>query len=131
MTVSGDTLVKNEKGGGVSVSVSENNKEQLIADAVNVLIPPQVGDCDEYVEFASRYDDSCLSCYSNDLSALQKDKEGHTIDDSSAAEHRMDGECRKEINVAANKELYVLQRPTVKLMLSTHNRHDRYWTQGK
>ena len=39
MTVSGDTLVKNEKGGGVSVSVSENNKEQLIEDAVNVLIP--------------------------------------------------------------------------------------------
>ena len=41
MTVSGDTLVKNEKGGdvSVSVSVSEKNKEQLIEDAVNVLIP--------------------------------------------------------------------------------------------
>ena len=35
--LSEDTLVKNEKGG--SVSVSEKNKEQLIADAVNVLIP--------------------------------------------------------------------------------------------
>ena len=41
MTVSEGTLVKYEKGGGVSVSVSvsENNKEQLIEDAVNVLIP--------------------------------------------------------------------------------------------
>ena len=57
MTVNGDTLVKNEKGGGVSVSVSEKNKEQLIEDAVNVLIPRRVGDHDEYVEFASRYDD--------------------------------------------------------------------------
>ena len=81
------------------------------------------------MEFASRYTVSCRSCQSNDLSAIAKDKEGHTVDDCSAAEHRMDGECRKEMNVPANKELYVLQRPTVKLMLSTHNRHDRYRTQ--
>ena len=86
MTVSGDTLVKSEKGGGVSVS--EKNKERLIEDAVNVLIPRKVGDCDEHVEFASRYDDSCRSCQSNDLSALAKGKEGHTVDDCSATEHK-------------------------------------------
>ena len=104
MTVSGDTLLKNEKGGVVSVSVSENNKEQLIEDAVNVLIPWKVGDCDEHVEFASRYDDSCRSCQSNDLSTLANDKEGHTIDDYSATEHKMNEECRKEMNVAANNK---------------------------
>ena len=104
MTVSGDTLVKNEKGGGVSVSVSENNKEQLIEDAVNVLIPRIVGNCDENVEFASRYTVSCRSCQSNDLSALAKDKEGHTVADCSATEHRMNGECRKQMNVAANNK---------------------------
>ena len=105
MTVSGDTLFKSEKGGSVSlcvsVSVSNKNKVQLIKDAVNVL---KVGDCDEHVEFASRYDDSCRSCQSNDLSTLANDKEGHTIDDYSATEHKMNEECRKEMNVAANNK---------------------------
>ena len=104
MTVSGDTLVKNEKGGGVSVSVSEKNKEQLIEDAVNVLIQRRVGDRDEYVEFATRYDDYCRSCHSNDLSALAKDKAGHTADDYGATEHKMNEECRKQMNVAANNK---------------------------
>ena len=104
MTFSGDTLVKSEKGGGVSVSVSEKNKEQLIEDAVNVIIPRKVDDCDEYVKFASRYTVSWRSCQSNDLSALAKDKEGHTVDDYSATEHKMNEECRKEMNVAANNK---------------------------
>ena len=38
------------------------------------------------------------------MSALAKQEEGHTVDDYSAAEHRMNGECRKEMNVAANNK---------------------------
>jgi hypothetical protein len=45
VTVSEDTLVKNKKGG--SVSVSEKNKERLIEDTVNVVIKRRVGDRDE------------------------------------------------------------------------------------
>ena len=103
MTVSGDTLVKSEKGGGVSLSVSvrEKNKEQVIEEAVNVLIPRKVGDCNEYVEFATRSDDSFRSCHINDLSTISKDKEGHTVADCRATEHKMNEECRKQTNVAA------------------------------
>jgi hypothetical protein len=50
VTVSEDALVKNEKGG---TSVSEKNKEQLIEDEVDILIPRRVGDRDEHVEFTS------------------------------------------------------------------------------
>ena len=56
------------------------------------------------MEFASRYTVSCRSCQSNDLSALAKDKGVHTVDDCSAAEHKMTGECRKQMNVAANNK---------------------------
>jgi hypothetical protein len=68
-----------------------------------LLIPRRVGDRDEYVEFAARYDDSCRNCRSNDLSTLAKDKEDHIVDDYSATEHRMNEESRKNRNVAANK----------------------------
>ena len=37
------------------------------------------------------------------MSTLAKDKEGHTVDDYSATEHKMNEECRKDMNVAANK----------------------------
>jgi hypothetical protein len=47
-----DTLVKNGEG---ETCVSENNREQLIEDEVDELIPRRVGDRDEYVEFASRW----------------------------------------------------------------------------
>jgi hypothetical protein len=75
--------------------------EQLIEDE-DVLIPRRVGNRDEYVEFASRYD-ACRNFHSNDLSTLEKDKEGHIVDDCSATEHEMNEECRKDMNVAANK----------------------------
>ena len=81
VTLSEDTLVKNEKGGSC---VNEKNNEQLIEGEVDILIPRRVGDRDEYVESASRYTGSCRSCHSNDLSALAKDKEGHTVADCSA-----------------------------------------------
>ena len=58
--------------------------EQLIEDEVDRLIPRRVGDRDEYVEFASRYDDACRNVHSNDLSTLAKDKEGQAVDDCSA-----------------------------------------------
>ena len=80
------------------------------------------------MEFASRYTVSCRSCHSNDLSALAKDKEGHTVDDCSATEHKMENVESKLMLLLIIKR-YVLQRPTVKLMLSKHNRHDRYRTQ--
>ncbi len=131
MTAVETLQLKKEKGEGASVSVSEKNKEQLIEDAVNVLSPRKVGNCDEYMEFASRYDDSCRSRHSKDLGTIAKDKEGHTVDDYSATECKMNGECRKQMKVAVNNKTLCLQRPTVKLMLSTHNRQDRYWTQGK
>lgn len=51
VTVDIDASVKNEKG---RAGLSERNKEQLIEDEVDILIPRQVGDRDEYVEFASR-----------------------------------------------------------------------------
>ena len=56
------------------------------------------------MEFASRYTVSCRSCQSKDLSALAKDKEGHTVADCSATEHKMNEECRKQMNVAANNK---------------------------
>ena len=120
MTLSEDTLVKNEKGGSC---VNENNKEQLIEGAVDILIPRRVGDRDEYVESASRYTVSCRSCHSNDLSAIAKDKEGHTVDDCSATEHGMNGECRRDMSV--------LRRPVQKPMLTTRNVHNRGWARGK
>jgi hypothetical protein len=85
VTVSEDTLVKNEEGG------SEKNKEQLIVNTVNAFIPRRVGDRDEYVEFASRYTVSCRSCHSNYLS---------TVEDYSATERKMIEECRNKMNVA-------------------------------
>ena len=79
--------------------------EQLIEDEVEVLIPRRVGDRDEYMEFACKYDDSCRKCHSKDLSTFVKDKKGHIVDDCSATEHDMNEECRKDINVAAKKRL--------------------------
>ena len=76
--------------------------EQLIEDEVDALIPQRVGDRDEYVDFASRYD-ACRNFHSNDLSTLAKDKKGHIVDDCSATEHEMNAECRKDMDVAANK----------------------------
>ena len=97
--VNEDALVKNEKGG---TSVSEKNNEQLIEDEVDILIPRRVGDRDEYVEFASRYDEACRNLHDNDFSALAKDKEVHIVDVCSATEHKMNGNCSKNMNVAAN-----------------------------
>jgi hypothetical protein len=51
VTVDVDASVKNEKR---RAGLSERNKEHLIEDEVDILIPRQVGDRDEYVEFASR-----------------------------------------------------------------------------
>jgi hypothetical protein len=98
VTVDEDASVKNEKG---RASLSERNKEQLIEDEVDVLIPRQVGDRDEYVEFASRYDDACWNLH-EDLSTLAKDKEAHAVDDCSAIEHKTNEEGSKTVNVAAN-----------------------------
>ena len=102
MTLSEDTLVKNEKGG---TYVSEKTKEQLIEDEVDILIPRRADNRDEDVEFTSRYDESCRSCQSNELNTLAKDKEGHIVDDCSAAEHKMNEECRRNLSVAANRAL--------------------------
>ena len=55
------------------------------------------------MEFASIYDDACRNFHSNDLSTLAKDKEAHIIDECSATQQEMNEECRKDINVAANK----------------------------
>jgi hypothetical protein len=41
------SVVKNKKRGSLRVSASEKNKEILIEDTVNVLIPRLVGDRDE------------------------------------------------------------------------------------
>jgi hypothetical protein len=41
------------------------------------------------VEFVSRYDDSCRDYCCNDLCTLAKDKEGHSVDDYIATEHKM------------------------------------------
>jgi hypothetical protein len=49
------------------------------------------------------YDDSCRNHHSNDLSTLAKVKEGHNVDDCSATEHELNEECRKNMNVAADK----------------------------
>jgi hypothetical protein len=100
VTVNEEALVKNKKGG---TSVSEKNKEQLIEGEVDVLIPRRVGDRDKHVEFAFRYDGACRSFYSNNLSTLAKGKEGHIADDCGATEHEINEECRKNMNVAANK----------------------------
>jgi hypothetical protein len=62
------------------------------------------------VEFASSYKGSCRNFNSNDLSTLVKDREGHIVDDYSAAEHKVNEECRKNLNVAAIRGPYVLQR---------------------
>jgi hypothetical protein len=64
-------------------------------------MPRRLGDRDEYVELASRHDGSCRMIHSNDLSTLANDKQGHIVDDRSATEHRIDGECRKNMNDAA------------------------------
>ena len=93
VTAKGEALVENEKGGTI---VSKKNKEQLIEDQVNVLIPRRVSDRDEYVEFVSRYDDECRNFHG-------KDKRGHTGDDCSATEQEISGECRKNMSDAANK----------------------------
>jgi hypothetical protein len=99
-TVNEEALVKNEKGG---TSVSEKNKQQLVEDEGNILIPQRVSDRDEYVEFAPRYDETCRSLDGNNLSTLVNDKEGHIVDDCGATEHEINEECRKSKNVAANK----------------------------
>jgi hypothetical protein len=100
VTVNEDALVKNEEGG---TSVSEKTKEQLVEDEGDILIPRRVSYRDEYTEFASRYDDACRSFHSKDLSTLAKDREGHIVDDCSVTEHKTNKECRKSMNVAANK----------------------------
>ena len=74
-------------------------------DEVDILIPRRADNRDEDVEFTSRYDESCRSCQSNELNTLAKDKEGHTVDDCSAAEHRMNEGCRRNLSVAANRAL--------------------------
>ena len=99
VTVDEDASVKNEKG---RTSLSEKKKEHLIEDEIDILTPRRVGDRDEYVKFASRYDDACRNLHDNDLSALAKDKEVHVVDDCSATEHKMNGNCGKNMNVAAN-----------------------------
>ena len=98
--VNEDALVKNEKGG---TSVSEN-KEQLIEDEVDILIPRR-DDRDEYMEFASRYDDAGRNFHDNKLSTLAKDKEVHVVDDCSATEHEINEEGSKNMNVAANNRI--------------------------
>jgi hypothetical protein len=86
VTVNEDALVKNEKE---ETSVSEKNKEQLTEDEVDILIPQRVGDRDEYVAFASRYDDACLNLHDNDLSTIAKHKDGHVVDDCSSTQHKV------------------------------------------
>ena len=98
VTGSEDTLVKNGEG---ETSVTEKSYEQQIEDRLDVLIPRRLGDRDEYVELASRYDGSCRMIHSNELSTLANDKEGHIVDDSSATEHRINEECRTNMNDAA------------------------------
>jgi len=100
VTAKGDALVEDEKGGTI---VSKMNKEQLIENQVNALIPRRVSDRDEYVEFVSRYDDACRNFQSTDLNNLAKDKEGHIVDDCSATEHEIYEECRKNTTDAANR----------------------------
>jgi hypothetical protein len=102
VAINDDPLVKNEKR---RTSVSEKNKEQLIEDEVDVLIPRQVGDRDECVEFASRYGDACRNLHGSDLSTLAKDKEGHIVDDCIATEHEINEDCRMNMNVAASKRI--------------------------
>ena len=102
VTVNEDALIKNEKEG---TSVSEKNKEQLTDDEADILIPQRVGDRDEYVAFASRYDDACLNLHDNDLSTIAKDKDGHVVDECSATQHEMNKEYSKNVNVAANKRV--------------------------
>ena len=92
VTVSKGALVRNEKRG---TSVGEKNKQQLVEDEVDVPIPRRVGDRDEYVEFASRYDDASRSLHGNILSTLMNDKEVHIVDDCGATEHEINEECRK------------------------------------
>ena len=99
VTVNEDALVKNEKEG---TSVSEKNKEQLTEGEVDILFPRRVSDRDEYVEFASRYDDACRNLHDNDLCVLAKYKEVRVVDDCSATEHKMNANWRKDMNVAAN-----------------------------
>jgi hypothetical protein len=102
VTPSEDTLIKNEKGG---TRVSERNKEQQVEDEVQILIPRRVDDRDEDVEFTSRYDESCRSCQSNDLSTLAKDREGHIVLDCSAAEGKVNEGRRRDMSVNANRAL--------------------------
>jgi hypothetical protein len=98
VSVNGDALVKDEKRG---TNVTEKNKEHLIEDEVS--IPRRVGDRDEYVGFASRYDDSRRNLQNNNLCTLAKDKEGYVVDDCIATEHRMNENCRKKKNIVANE----------------------------
>ena len=59
------------------------------------------------MDFASRYDDACRNLYDSDLGALAKDKEVHVVDDCSATEHKMNGNCRNVMNVTAiNRTLF-------------------------
>ena len=69
--------------------MGEKNKQQLVEDEVDVLIPRREGDRDEYGEFVSRYDDACRSLHDNNLSTLVNDKEGYIVDDCSATEHEI------------------------------------------
>jgi hypothetical protein len=91
VTVNEHALVKNEKG-----RTSVRRIEQLIEDEVDVLILQRVGDCYEYVG-------TCRNFHSNYISTLAKDKEGHIVDDCSATAHKMNEECRRDMNVAGNK----------------------------
>jgi hypothetical protein len=102
LEVNDDTLVKKERG---RTSVSEKNGGQQIEEEVEVLIPQQVSDRDEYVEFASKYDDTCQDPQGGNLITLAKGKEGRIVDNCGATEHERNEDCRINMNVATNKEI--------------------------
>jgi hypothetical protein len=56
------------------------------------------------VEFASKCDESCWNCRSNELSTLAQNKEGHAVDEYSAKEHKVNEEINKNMNIAASKK---------------------------
>jgi hypothetical protein len=52
------------------------------------------------MEFASRHDNECQDFYSDKVSTLVKDKEGPIVDDYCATQHKINKECRKNMNAA-------------------------------
>jgi hypothetical protein len=99
-TVYGEALVKSENKG---TSKKVKGIEQQIEGQEDVVIPRRVGDRDEDVEFASKYDDVSRSFYSDELNTLAKDKDGHSVDNCSATEHHRNEKCRKIMKVAADE----------------------------